>query len=292
MICNICPRKCNVDREKTQGFCGVNEKIKISRAALHFYEEPCISGKSGSGTVFFSGCNLKCVYCQNKIISSGFGKEISEERLEKIFFELKEQGANNINLVTPDHFVKKTIPVLRSAKENGLDLPIVYNTSGYCDENVIKELKGLVDIYLTDFKYFNNETAKKYSKVSDYTAVAKKALKAMVNNVGAPKYFENGLLKSGVIVRHLCLPNFLDESKDILDYLYKTYKNDIIISIMNQFTPINIENYPEINRKLTEKEYQNIVDYANLIGISNAYIQEGDTAKESFIPSFYELKGV
>lgn len=292
MICNICPRKCNVDREKTQGFCGVNEKIKISRAALHFYEEPCISGKSGSGTVFFSGCNLKCVYCQNKIISSGFGKEISEERLEKIFFELKEQGANNINLVTPDHFVKKTIPVLRSAKENGLDLPIVYNTSGYCDENVIKELKGLVDIYLTDFKYFNNETAKKYSKVSDYTAVAKKALKAMVNNVGAPKYFENGLLKSGVIVRHLCLPNFLDESKDILDYLYKTYKNDIIISIMNQFTPINLENYPEINRKLTEKEYQNIVDYANLIGISNAYIQEGDTAKESFIPSFYELKGV
>lgn len=291
MICNICPRKCNVDREKAQGFCGVSDKLKISRAALHFYEEPCISGKSGSGTVFFSGCNLKCVYCQNKIIAKGFGKEIDEKRLVEIFFELKEQGANNINLVTPDHYANKIITALKEAKRQGLDLPIVYNTSGYCDENVIKSLSGLVDIYLTDFKYFNSETSKKYSGAPDYTVVAKKALKAMIKTVGKPKFFENGMLKSGVIVRHLCLPSFAGETKDILDYL-SGYKDDIIISIMNQFTPIDLKDFPEINRTLSEKEYQDIIDYANLIGIKNAYIQEGDTAKESFIPSFCELKGV
>ncbi|MBQ7128486.1 MAG: radical SAM protein, partial [Clostridia bacterium] len=206
--------------------------------------------------------------------------------------ELKEKGANNINLVTPDHFAPKIIYVLKKAKEKGLNLPIVYNTSGYCDENIIKLLDGLVDIYLTDFKYFNCETAERYSSAYDYPQVAKKALKSMVNLVGKPTFLKNGIMKRGVIVRHLCLPNCANETKNILDYLYSEYKDDIIISIMNQFTPISLEKYPELNRKITEEEYQNIVDYANLIGINNAYIQEGDTAKESFIPSFFELEGV
>ena len=191
MICNICPRKCGVDRSVNQGFCGVGENLKISRAALHFYEEPCISGESGSGTVFFSGCNLKCVYCQNKVISEGFGKEITVNRLVKIFLQLQEKGANNINLVTPDHYAIQIKSAIIKAKQQGLKIPIVYNTSGYCDVETIKSLKDVVDIFLTDFKYVSSDISKKYSCCKDYFEVAKKALKQMYLQTGKPCYDKN-----------------------------------------------------------------------------------------------------
>lgn len=292
MICNICPRKCGIDRGKSLGVCSVGEKIKISRATLHFYEEPCISGEQGSGTVFFSGCNLKCVYCQNRIISDGYGKEISEERLVEIFFELKEKGALNINIVTPDHYTHLLKSALITAKNRGLDLPIVYNTSGYCEESVIEDLDGLVDIYLTDFKYFNPISAKKYSSAKNYPLVAKQALKAMYKTVGKPEFFDNGIMKKGIIVRVLVIPTLINEAKDIIEYLYSEYSDNIYISIMNQFTPLNLENYPEINRKLTADEYDEVVGFARMLGIKNAFIQEGDTAKESFIPDFCGFEGV
>lgn len=292
MICNICPRECGIDRKNAVGFCSVGENIKISRAALHFYEEPCISGLNGSGTVFFSGCNLKCVYCQNALISKGYGKEITVNRLAEIFFELKEKGAENINLVTPDHYTDSLKKALIIAENQGLDLPIVYNTSGYCKESVIEEFEGNIDVYLTDFKYLNGSLAKKYSFAEDYPEVAKKALKAMYKTVGKPVFNKNGIMTKGIIVRVLVLPYFEKEAKDIIEYLYSEYGDNIYISIMNQFTPMNLEKYPEINRKLSEKEYESVVGYAEMLGIKNAFIQEGDTADESFIPEFCDFEGV
>lgn len=292
MICNLCPRKCGVDRTKTTGFCSVADTLKISRAALHFYEEPPISAQNGSGTVFFSGCNLKCVYCQNKEISRGFGKEISVTRLSQIFLELQESGAHNINLVTPDHFVPQIKSALVLAKENGLSIPIVYNTSGYCSVETLRLLDGLVDVYLTDFKYFDDALSLKYSGAKDYKHIAKLATKEMFRQVGCPKFDKNGVMQKGVIVRHLVLPGFLDNSKDILEYLYATYKDDVYISIMNQFTPINLEKFPEINRTVSEQEYQEIVMFANMLGIKHAFIQEGKTQSESFIPDFSCFEGV
>lgn len=292
MICNICPRECGIDRKNTVGFCSVGENIKISRAALHFYEEPCISGLNGSGTVFFSGCNLKCVYCQNALISKGYGKEITVNRLVEIFFELKEKGAENINLVTPDHYTDSLKKALIIAENQGLDLPIVYNTSGYCKESVIEEFEGNIDVYLTDFKYLNGSLAKKYSFAEDYPEVAKKALKAMYKTVGNPVFNKNGIMTKGIIARVLVLPSFEKEAKDIIEYLYSEYGDNIYISIMNQFTPMNLEKYPEINRKLSEDEYESVVGYAEMLGIKNAFIQEGDTADESFIPEFCDFEGV
>lgn len=292
MICNICPRECGIDRKNAVGFCSVGENIKISRAALHFYEEPCISGLNGSGTVFFSGCNLKCVYCQNALISKGYGKEITVNRLVEIFFELKEKGAENINLVTPDHYTDSLKKALIIAENQGLDLPIVYNTSGYCKESVIEEFEGNIDVYLTDFKYINGSLAKKYSFAKDYPEVAKKALKAMYKTVGKPVFNKNGIMTKGIIVRVLVLPSFEKEAKDIIEYLYSEYGDNIYISIMNQFTPMNLEKYPEINRKLSEEEYESVVCYAEMLGIKNAFIQEGDTADESFIPEFCDFEGV
>lgn len=292
MICNICPRECGIDRKNTVGFCSVGENIKISRAALHFYEEPCISGLNGSGTVFFSGCNLKCVYCQNALISKGYGKEITVNRLVEIFFELKERGAENINLVTPDHYTDSLKKALIIAENQGLDLPIVYNTSGYCKESVIEEFEGNIDVYLTDFKYLNGSLAKKYSFAEDYPEVAKKALKAMYKTVGNPVFNKNGIMTKGIIARVLVLPSFEKEAKDIIEYLYSEYGDNIYISIMNQFTPMNLEKYPEINRKLSEDEYESVVGYAEMLGIKNAFIQEGDTADESFIPEFCDFEGV
>ncbi len=292
MVCNLCPRECGVDRTVNTGFCSVGQTLKISRAALHFYEEPPISAQNGSGTVFFSGCNLRCVYCQNKEISLGFGKEITVQRLAQIFLELQQKGAHNINLVTPDHFVPQIKNALVLAKQNGLELPIVYNTSGYCNVNTLRLLDGLVDIYLTDFKYFDDSLSLKYSGAKDYKHIASLATKEMFRQVGKPVFDENGVMQKGVIVRHLVLPGFLANSKDILEYLYATYKDDIYISIMNQFTPMNLEKFPEINRTVSEKEYQEIVLFANMLGIKHAFVQEGDTQKESFIPDFSCLLGV
>ncbi len=293
--CNICPRKCNVDRlSGEKGACNVSGMgIYVSRAALHMWEEPCISGKNGSGTIFFSGCNLRCVYCQNKDISRGIsGKEISVERLSDICIELMEKGAHNINLVTPTHYTDKIIEALSDAKEKGLDIPIVYNTGGYESVETLKKLRGIVDIYLTDYKYIMEETALKYSKAKDYPTVAKRALCEMSEQVGSCEFDDDGMMKKGIIVRHLLLPGHVNEAKKIVKFLYDTYKDDIYLSLMNQYTPSSdLEDYQEINRRVTQKEYDRLIDYAIEIGVENAFIQEGETALESFIPPF-DCEGV
>lgn len=287
-VCNLCPRKCGVDRKDRFGYCSVGEKVRVARASLHLWEEPCISGQNGSGTVFFTGCNLGCVYCQNRKISSGnCGRELTENQLSKVFLKLQEKGAHNINLVTPTHFVLPVISAVKLAKDNGLSIPIVYNTSGYETKETIRAMNGIVDIYLTDFKYMSSDLSKRYSFAPNYPEVTKAALYEMVSQTGSPFINENGLMESGVIVRHLVLPNNTDDSKAVIEYLYKTYGNTIFISIMNQFTPLeNLENYPEINRKITDKEYNEVVDFALSLGVENAFIQEGETQSESFIPDF------
>ncbi len=290
--CMLCPRNCGANRMfGEKGVCGQTNELKVARAALHFWEEPCISGKEGSGAVFFSGCSLHCVFCQNQEIANGTaGKNISIERLSEIFLELQEQGANNINLVTPGHFVPQIIGALDSAKKQGMHLPVVYNTSSYESLNTIKMLDGLVDIYLPDFKYMDEALALKYSHAKDYPQVAKQVIHEMVRQTGLPEFFddeEEGLMRKGTIVRHLTLPGCMEDSKRIIRYLYETYKDAIYISIMNQFTPLShLKNYPELNRKITEEEYEELVDYAIELGVENGFIQEGETAEESFIPAF------
>ncbi len=288
-LCNMCPRECNADRGlgKT-GFCKVPNHIKVARAELHFWEEPCISGNEGSGTVFFSGCNLRCVYCQNRKIAEGvYGKEITVDRLAAIFLELQEKGANNINLVTPSHYVLQIVKALKLAKEKGLKVPVVYNSSAYEKVETLKLLEGYVDVYLPDFKYMDSHLSGKYSKAEDYSHVAKQAIREMVRQVGLPKFDDGDMMKNGVVVRNLVLPGYVEDSKEIIKYLYDTYGNDIFISILSQFTPLEgLEQYPEINRKLTEEEYEEVVNYAIEIGVENGFIQEGDVAEESFIPNF------
>ena len=292
--CELCPRKCQINRLNNEiGFCGATYKIKIARASLHNWEEPCISGTNGSGTVFFSHCTLKCVFCQNYNLShNNFGKEITIERLSDIFLELQAKGAHNINLVTPTHYIPQIIEALKIAKSEGLTIPIVYNSSGFENLEIIKLLNGLIDIYLPDFKYFNNELARKYSSASNYFENVSACLHEMFNQVGQPE-FNNDIMQKGIIIRHLVLPGFTEDSKKILNYIHKNYKNKVYISIMNQYTPIisNLKNYPEISRKLTNIEYDNVIDYAISLGIENAFIQEGETATESFIPEF-DLTGL
>ena len=288
-VCNLCPRECDVDRGLGKiGFCKVPNRIKVARAELHFWEEPCISGEEGSGTVFFSGCNLRCVYCQNRKIAEGvYGKEITVDRLAAIFLELQEKGANNINLVTPSHYVLQIIDALKMAKTKGLEIPVVYNSSAYEKVETLKLLEGLVDVYLPDFKYMDEALSEKYSRAKTYPGIAKKAIEEMIRQVGNAKFNEKDMLIKGVVVRHLVLPGYVEDSKKVIKYLYETYKNDIYISILSQFTPIEgLDNYPEINRKLTEEEYDEVVDYAIELGVENGFIQEGDVAKESFIPDF------
>ena len=297
MKCDICPRKCLVDRKKGEkGICGQTENLKVARAALHFWEEPCISGDAGSGAVFFSGCPLHCVFCQNENIANGtVGKEISLERLVDIFLELQEKRANNINLVTPGHFVPQIVKALDQARKEGLTLPVVYNTSSYETVDTIKMLEGYVDIYLPDFKYMSPVLSKKYSHAPDYAEVAKAAIAEMVRQTGKAVFVngdEDNLILSGTIVRHLKLPGCMADSMQILKYLHDTYGDMIYISIMNQFTPLsNLEKYPELNRRITDEEYETLVDYAIEIGIENGFIQEGNTAEESFIPAF-DCEGV
>ena len=286
MKCNICPRKCNTDRNIKKGYCNTSMEIVAARASLHMWEEPCISGERGSGTVFFSGCNLKCVYCQNKSISlNKKGKKITPERLAEIFLELQNKGAHNINLVTPTHFAFQIIEAVKLAKEKGLTLPVVYNCGGYESVETLKALENTVDIYLTDFKYYYSALSKKYSGAEDYPFVAKSALDEMVKQKELV-FNDEGMLIKGVLVRHLILPNYPQNSKQVLKYLYESFGNRILLSIMNQFTPIGLEDFPEINRTITKEEYDDIISYALSIGIENAYIQEGETAKESFIPEF------
>ena len=286
--CSLCPRLCLADRNITTGYCGVKNTLRVARAALHFWEEPCLSGEEGSGAVFFTGCNLRCVFCQNyEIARAEQGKEITIERLTEIFLELQDQNANNINLVTATHYVPQVVEALRAAKEKGLHIPVVYNCGGYESVETLKMLEGLVDIYLPDFKYLDSERAKRYSRAEDYPEIAKKALAEMVRQQPEAVFDERGIMEKGVIVRHLMLPGGIKDSKAVVNYLYETYGDQIFLSLMNQYTPLpHVAEYPEINRKLKKFEYDRLVDYAIFLGVENGFIQEGETAKESFIPAF------
>lgn len=288
MKCNLCPRNCMVDRTINVGFCKATDKIRIARAALHYWEEPCISGQNGSGTVFFSFCPLKCVFCQNYVLShQNKGSEISVEKLSDIFLDLQNKNAHNINLVTPTHYVPQIIKALKLSKQKGLKIPIVYNSSGYETVDTIKMLDGYIDIYLPDFKYFSNDLAKKYSNANNYFKIATDAIKEMFKQVGKFSIDENGIMKKGMIIRHLLLPGYTNDSKKVISHIYDLFKDDIYISIMNQYTPLeHVRMYPELNRKVTDKEYDDVIEFALSLGIENAFIQEGDTAKESFIPNF------
>lgn len=292
--CLLCPRKCGINRSTGQtGVCGVSSEIKVARAALHYWEEPCISGKRGSGAVFFSGCSLHCVFCQNREISDGkAGKVISKERLSDIFMELADKGANNINLVTPGQYIPDIVWAVNDAKSRGMKLPIIYNTSGYENVTELKLLEGIVDVYLPDFKYMDSTLSARYSRAKDYPSVAKQAISEMVRQQPDVVIDDaTGLIQKGVIVRQLLLPGHVNDAKAVLKYLYDTYHDHVYISMMSQFTPIALKDYPEINRTVTKREYERLVDYALEIGITNAFIQEGDVAKDSFIPAF-DCEGV
>ncbi len=289
--CIQCPRECKVNRNLGElGACHMGSELVIARAALHFWEEPCLSGNRGSGTVFFSGCAMGCVYCQNYDIAAGLhGRQVSIERLSEIFLELQEQGAHNINLVTPSHFVPQIKIALELAIDKGLALPIVYNSSGYEKVETLKLLDGLIQVYLPDFKYLDSSLSLRYSSCKDYAKWAKPALEEMLRQTGTPVFDEEGILLSGTIVRHLSLPGALSDSKDILEYLHDKYGNDLYISIMNQYTPMKtLTGFPEINRRISEEEYDELMMYARFLGIKKAYVQDGESQSDSFIPPFDE----
>ena len=286
--CELCPRKCKVNRNKGKlGFCRANNELKIAKAYLHKWEEPPITGKNGSGTIFFSNCNLRCLFCQNYYISEeGNGTSISIERFSDICLDLQKQGATNINLVTPTHYVPLIIDGLKLAKKRGLKIPIVYNSSGYDTVETIKLLNGIVDVYLPDFKYYSDENAIKYSNCKDYFKYASSSLGEMVKQKPKCIFDKDGNIISGVIVRHLLIPHMEEDSKKILKYLYDTYGDKIYISIMNQYTPVRNCKYNELNETVDNKVYDDIIDYAWNIGIRNAFAQDGETQKDSFIPKW------
>ncbi|MDE7284816.1 MAG: radical SAM protein [Lachnospiraceae bacterium] len=321
--CTLCPRECHVNRNAGQtGYCGQTSDIVAARAAIHMWEEPCISGTNGSGAVFFGGCNLHCVFCQNYAISqttnmkADTGRVISISRLSEIYLELQEKGAHNINLVTPTHYIPQIIESLELAKKNGLRIPIVYNTGCYEKVETLKQLEGFVDIYLPDLKYFSPDISRRYSNAPDYFIYASAAIEEMFRQIGTPVFeaslsdgseshkaagnesldtsnntaldiSETSLMKKGVIVRHLLLPDCAEDSRQVVHYLHQTYGNNIYMSIMNQYTPmLQVAAFPSLNRKVTEQEYDALIDYAISLGIENAFIQEGSTASESFIPAF------
>ena len=285
--CTLCPRNCKVNRYKSVGVCGASDKIKVAHYGLHMWEEPIISGESGSGTIFFSYCNLKCIFCQNyKISTGGYGKEITEKRLQELCLELQEKGANNINLVTPTHYVHQIVKCIQKIKYKALKIPIVYNTSSYENVSTIKMLDGIIDIYLADLKYYDDNLACNYSHCKDYFHYASLAIYEMVNQVGS-FVIENNLMKRGVIVRILILPGHVEDAKKLVHYLYTTYQDTIIISLMNQYTPLKkFDKYPNLERKVNDQEYQEVIDYALNLGVKYAFIQEGETQSESFIPNF------
>lgn len=291
----LCPRRCGADREKTPGYCGADASIRVARAAPHFWEEPFLSGKNGSGTVFFAGCQLRCVYCQNREISRGMEgrpwKAVTVRQLADLFLSLQAQSVHNINLVTPDPYLPQIAEALRIAKGNGLTLPIVMNCSGYETVEMLRSMEGLIDVYLPDFKYCSPLSAKKYSSAADYPQVAKAALAEMVRQQPRIRRDRRGMLQAGVVVRHLLLPGQMSDSKRVLAYLHQTYGERIFLSIMSQFTPIGLENLPELNRCVTEEEYDGLIDFARKLGIRRAFVQEGSAASESFIPAF-DGKGV
>jgi len=267
----------------------MTDHVVAARAALHMWEEPCLSGEKGSGAVFFSGCPLQCVFCQNRPIALGkAGKEISVQRLADIFLELRDQGANNINLVTPTHFVPQIIEAVRRARTAGLSIPIVYNTGSYENPETISMLEGTADIFLPDLKFRDPEIAERYAGAPDYFETACRAIGEMVRIAGEPEFNSDGIMQKGVIVRHMILPGHTKDSEDIIRYLHESYGSRIFISIMNQYTPMEGigKDYPELARKVTKREYDKVLSYAIDLGVENAYYQSGGTAKESFIPAF------
>ena len=291
--CELCPRRCKVDRTVEKGFCGAGEKVRVALVSLHEWEEPCLNGENGAGTIFFSHCSLRCAFCQNfKISQENFGKDISVERLAEIFLEQQERGAANIELVTPTHYAPQICLALDAAKSAGLKLPVVWNSNGYELPETLELLKGRVDVFLPDLKYFDNKIASSFSHVNDYFEIASAAVKKMFELVGEIKFNAQGLLIRGVLVRHLVLPNFRSDSMKILDWLYKTFGDKIFISIMNQYTPIfRASSFHEIDRKLTSFEYKSVVKHAEQLGIKNCFIQVGKSANEKYIPDF-NLSGV
>ena len=287
--CNLCPRACNIDRTTSLGICQVSSKVKVARAALHFWEEPCISGENGSGAVFFSGCSLHCVFCQNEKISHGtVGKDITNEELAGIYIKLQKDGANNINLVTGTHYIPQIVDSVNMARKSGLNIPIIYNTSGYETVESLRLLDGIVDAYLPDFKYMDSALALKYSHASDYPKVAKAAIDEMVRQCPFVQFDEAGFITSGVIVRQLLLPGHVNDAKHIVKYLWEKYGSKIYLSLMSQYTPMPQikDKYPELDRRITKREYDNLVNYALELGVENAFIQDRKVAKESFIPDF------
>ncbi|MBR0261851.1 MAG: radical SAM protein [Selenomonadaceae bacterium] len=290
--CELCPRRCHVDRVKHLGFCKAGENLRVGLVSLHEWEEPCLVGEHGAGTIFFSHCNLRCVYCQNFSIShENFGAEISVERLAEIFIEQQKRGAANIELVTPTHYTDKICAAIDIAKTRGLNLPIVWNSNAYENISTLELLRGRVDIFLPDLKYFDDEPAKNFSNAPNYFAVASAAVKKMFELVGAAQIV-NGKMIRGIIVRHLILPNFRRDAIKIVDWLYETFGDKIFISLMNQYTPIfRAAEFKKINRPLTTFEYDSVVEHAINIGVKNCFIQVGKTADKNFIPNF-NLDGV
>lgn len=289
MICDICPRKCNIDRSKAVGFCGMTNTVKLAKAEVFMWEEPCISGTNGSGAVFFSGCNLRCCFCQNfQISNQNFGKEISTQRLAQIFKELEGKGVHNINLVSPSHFVNQIIEALKIYKPN---IPIVYNSNGYESVETIKKLKNYVDIYLVDLKFCSSELSQKYCKANNYFEVATSAIKEMISQK-SKVIVQNGIMKQGVIIRHLVMPSQTADSLKVLQWIADNAKENCLVSLMCQYTPyFNAKNFPEINRKLKPIEYKIVLTKANELGLTNGYAQDMSSATEDFIP-LWDLKGV
>ena len=290
MICELCPRRCGVNREDVHGFCGVGSEIVVARAALHMWEEPCISGKNGSGTIFFSGCNLGCVYCQNEEISHGcYGIPVTDDRFVEIMNDLIGQGAHNINLVTPSHYADVIARILREHKPS---VPVVWNSSGYESIETLRQLDGLVDVYLPDMKYMSAELAAKYSRAADYPKVCTDAIREMLRQTGKPKFDDNGMLVRGVLIRHLVLPGCVENTLDVLDFIDSFPQDMVLFGIMSQFTPTKaLDKYPEINRRITEEEYSRVKDYVYLLGLENGYMQDLSSASESYIPDF-DLTGI
>ena len=287
--CELCPHKCKVDRKSGKiGRCKSNDKIKIALYSLHYYEEPCISGNNGSGTVFFSNCNLNCKYCQNyKISQLGKGEYITIEKLADIFIAQQKNNANNINLVTPTMYVEQIIEAIKIARKKGLRIPIIYNSNGYENIETIKMLNGYVDVYLPDLKYADNNLAKEYSNINDYFEIATQAIKEMYNQVGAPILDENGIIKRGLIIRHLVLPEFIDNSKKILKWLKENIDSEVYISIMAQYFPAYLAKEDKyINRKLTKKEYKEIENYVYELNFENGYMQDLGEHEEEYVPDF------
>ena len=287
--CTICPRNCKVNRlSGKKGYCKCDDKIKIALVSTHMYEEPCISGKKGSGTIFFSNCNLNCVYCQNYEISQkGKGVNITIEELSEKFMYLQNKGVNNINLVTPTMYVYQIIEAIKKAKEKGLTIPIIYNSNGYENVETIKILNGYIDIYLPDLKYFSNDIAIKYSNAPNYFEIATKAIQEMYKQVGVTRINERGIMEKGLIIRHLILPNYLQNSKNILKWIKENIDPEVHISVMAQYFPTNeAYKYEKLNRKITRKEYKEIKKYIITLGMENGYFQGLESNEEKYVPVF------